>query len=65
MLREYGRFIDVARQAPRLRSDLEPERQLARWAAKQRLLARAGRLPADRREALNRLSFWGWGNPSN
>ncbi|QYF74877.1 helicase associated domain-containing protein [Cryobacterium sp. PAMC25264] len=57
----YSRFTATHGDAPKLRSEMETERALARWAAKTRLAYRSGRLAPARVVALNALSFWTWG----
>jgi len=59
--REYRKFTVENRRVPRYRSDVDGERALAAWAAKQRLAYRQGRLPRERVTALNRVAFWTWG----
>ena len=59
---EYQHFTDTHRRAPLLRSDDPTERRLARFAAKQRLAYRRGRLSPDRIATLERLDFWSWGS---
>ena len=58
---EYQHSTDTHRRAPFLRSDDPTERRLARFAAKQRLAHRRGRLCPDRIATLERLDFWSWG----
>jgi hypothetical protein len=58
---EYRHFTGAHRRAPLLRSDDPTERRSARFAAKQRLAYRRGRLSPDRIATLERLQFWTWG----
>ena len=58
----HQHFTTAHRRAPLLRSDDPTERRLARFAAKQRLAYRRGRLSPHRIATLERLDFWSWGS---
>jgi hypothetical protein len=58
----YQHFTLTHRRAPLLRGDGPTERSLARFAAKQRLSYRRGRLSPDRIATLESLYFWSWGS---
>jgi hypothetical protein len=59
---EYRHFTSAHRRAPLLRSADPTEGRIARFAAKQRLAYRRGRLSPDRIATLERLEFWTWGS---
>jgi hypothetical protein len=59
---EYRHFTSAHRRAPLLSSADPTERRIARFAAKQRLAYRRGRLPPERIATLERLEFWTWGS---
>lgn len=65
-LRNYEQFLRAHARAPRVRSEVESERRLAAWAAKQRLAYRAGNLAHARIATLEALPVWAWGeSPKN
>lgn len=53
----YKNFLELERRVPRYRSASPTERQLAAWAAKQRLAHTRGRLDESRIDRLNTLSI--------
>ena len=56
----YTAVVEQINRAPKRTSDNPAEVRAARWATKQRILYRQGKLPKHRVDELSELKYWQW-----
>jgi len=56
----YNAVVEKINRAPKRTSDDPAEVRAARWATKQRMLYRQGKLPKHRVDELSELKYWSW-----